>query len=83
VTFEFESLTLGIISSKHLWGDLQGIKTKGGFGRQIEAFARYFGRIILVTPFQERSQPELGYIIQWNRDSGKARLFVQNANRRI
>ena len=64
MTFEFESLTLGIISSKHLWGDLQGIKTKGGFGRQIEAFARYFGRIILVTPFQERSQPELGYIIQ-------------------
>jgi hypothetical protein len=42
----FKGKTLGIVSSKKLWIDSEGIKTTGGFGRQVEAFAQYFNSTI-------------------------------------
>jgi glycosyltransferase involved in cell wall biosynthesis len=60
---EFKNLTLGVIGSKHLWGDPEGIKTEGGFGRQMEELSRYFKRTILVVPFEQRPSPQAGYLI--------------------
>jgi glycosyltransferase involved in cell wall biosynthesis len=62
--FEFKSATLGVISHKHLWGDPEGIKTTGGFGRQVEELSQYFEKTILVVPFEKRHAPQPGYVIR-------------------
>jgi glycosyltransferase involved in cell wall biosynthesis len=63
VTDRFKGLTLGVVAHKHFWGDPEGIKTTGGFGRQIEAFSRYFQKTILVVPFKRRHVPRPGYLV--------------------
>lgn len=61
---EFEQCTLGVVSHKKLWVDPEGLKTTGGFGRQIEELSRYFGRTVLVVPCQRRHSPAPGYIVR-------------------
>ena len=60
----FSKLTLGVVTSKHLWKDPEGVKTTGGFGRQMEAFYQYFRKIILIVPFKIYEKPRPGYLIQ-------------------
>lgn len=64
MTVPFETLSLGVISSKECWSDPQGIKTTGGFGRQMEGFSRFFRRMVLLVPFEQYSEPRPGYVIQ-------------------
>ena len=62
-TAKFRRLTLGITSHKQLWIDPEGIKTTGGFGRQIEAFAGYFNKTVLVVPCESYSTSQPGNMI--------------------
>lgn len=64
MTTPFEELSLGIISSKICWRDPEGVKTTGGFGRQIEEFSRHFRRTVLLVPFTEEREVLPGYRIQ-------------------
>ncbi len=61
---EFRNLTLGVVTHKFLWQDPEGIKTTGGFGRQIEEISRYFAKTVLVIPFKKESVSRPGYVIR-------------------
>jgi glycosyltransferase involved in cell wall biosynthesis len=61
---EFSRMTLGVISHKDLWMDPQGVKTTGGFGRQVEEFSCHFNRMVLLVPFEEKKDTSSGYVIQ-------------------
>ena len=63
MTTDFEGLSLGVITHKDCWRDPEGIKTTGGFGRQMEELSRYFKKTTLLVPFEEISEPRAGYAI--------------------
>jgi len=61
---EFDNKTLGIISSKIFWSDSDGIKTTGGFARQIEGLSQYYREVMLIVPFKETQSKQPGYCIR-------------------
>lgn len=60
---DFKTLSLGVITHKDCWRDPDGVKTTGGFGRQMEEFGRYFNKMILLVPFVEKAESHSGYVI--------------------
>jgi glycosyltransferase involved in cell wall biosynthesis len=60
---DFSTFSLGVLTHKACWRDAEGIKTTGGFGRQLEEFARYFDHTVLLVPFQVMAVPTPGYVI--------------------
>ena len=61
---DFNEMKLGVIAPKHIWRDPEGIKTTGGFGRQIEEISQYFGGTVLALPFEKRHTATPGYVIK-------------------
>lgn len=57
-------MTLLIVAQKRHWSDPEGIKTLGGFGRQIEEISQYFKKTVLIVPMEERMNPEPGYRVR-------------------
>ena len=58
---DFKQMTLGVIAHKDFWADPEGLKTTGGFGRQIEELGRHFGGTILVVPFRAQTSVQPGF----------------------
>ncbi len=64
MTEKFKKFTLTVISHKNVWTDTEGVKTNGGFGRQIEEISRYFKRTTLVVVYKVLDGPKPGYVIK-------------------